>query len=91
MVALAPASELPPCTLIDRRPTAPPTAPSSTLAPPNTKVPVLAPAVVVSAPMTVVFGARLIVPSPSKLVAATLIEPLLKLTAPVPVTFSVVA
>jgi len=77
--------------LIERSPTAPPTAPSSTLPPPSARVPVLAPAVVVSAPMTVLFGPRPMKPSPAKFVAVTLIEPLLKFTAPVPATFRLVA
>jgi hypothetical protein len=41
--------------------------------------------------MTVVFGARLIVPSAAKFVAVMFVDPLLKLTEPVPLTFSVVA
>jgi hypothetical protein len=41
--------------------------------------------------MTVVFGARLIVPSAAKFVATMFVDPLLKFTEPVPVTFSVVA
>ncbi len=41
--------------------------------------------------MTVVLGARLIVPSAAKFVAVMFVDPLLKLTAPVPVTFKVVA
>src|SRR5580700_3586685 len=72
-------------------PTAPPTAPFNTLAPPSANVPVFAPAVVVRAPISVVFGARLMVPSAAKLVAVMFVDPLLKFTAPVPLTFSVVA
>src|SRR3978361_2294728 len=91
IVAVEPAILLPPTTLIDRSPTAPPTAPFSTLALPSARVPVLAPAVVVSAPLTVVFGASAILPSPAKLVAVMLVDPLLKLTVPPPATFNVVA
>ena len=61
------------------------------LPPPIDNVPVLAPAVVVSAPITVLFGASPMVPSPPKFVAVMLMEPLLKFTVPVPATFSVVA
>jgi hypothetical protein len=89
--ALTPARLLPPTTLIALSPTAPPTAPFRTLPPPSANVPVFAPAVVVRAPMTVVFGARLIVPSAAKFVAVIFVDPLLKFTAPVPVTFNVVA
>src|SRR5689334_1944716 len=58
MVAATPAVLLPPTTLIDLRPAAPPTAPFRMLALPRFNVPVLAPAAVVRAPMTVVLGAR---------------------------------
>ena len=91
MVAVLPAVSDPPVTLIDRRPDAPPTAPLSTLALPRESVPVLAPAVEVMAPISVVLGARLMTPSPAKFVAVMLIEPEAKLTVPPPDTSSVVA
>src|SRR5471032_685587 len=85
MVALTPAVLLPPATLTALRPLAPPTAPVRALPPAKVNVPVLA-VLVVSAPMSFVFGERLIVPLPAKFVAVMLVEPLLKLSAPVPLT-----
>src|SRR5471032_2355391 len=85
MEALTPAVLLPPTTLMFLRPLAPPTAPVRALAPPRDRVPVLA-VLVVSAPISLVLGARLKVPPPAKFVAVMLVEPLLKFSEPVPLT-----
>src|SRR4051812_19204151 len=89
MDALTPAVLLPPTTLIALIPLAPPTAPVRTLPLASDKVPVLA-VLVVRAPVSFVLGARLMVPLPAKLVAEMLVEPLLKLSDPVPLTVVVV-
>src|ERR1700730_18442550 len=90
MLAVTPAVLLPPTTLMALIPLAPPTAPPKRLPLPSTNVPVFA-VLVVRAPVSVVLGARLIVPSAPKIVAALSVDnPLLKFTPPVPLTCSVV-